>query len=222
MLIDIAIGIFAGVILKAWWLCILAAPVLAALRVAVYLLSPNTGPYLASFGVKKNVYFYFVASTVILLVSLITYGIKHAGTKPQLTPDEENNLTNFVEALRERTQATRKLNSLLNSISGFGTISKQAGDDLVQRWQRALQFSRATRNDVLDKVHPELRDVVRNHFDKQLELSIQSFKERNPSRAAQLSLEYQKHGTAFGDWWDGHTKDMPLLARLIKEKGGLR
>ena len=108
---------------------------------------------------------------------------------------------------------TREFNDALASGTGIVTLPKNTVDQLIDRYERALQLSKATKPEVLDRVHPELNQIVRKHFEPSLQLSADALRTGSPT----ASLEAQSHENAFGDWWDEHRKDMPLLKRVMNK-----
>ena len=130
-----------------------------------------------------------------------------------LSPEDESNLENFARAYQEKRLATRQFNDALGSGTGVVTLPKNTVDQLIERYERALQLSKSTKPDVLDRVHPELNQMVREHFERSLQLSADALRTGSPT----TSVEAQRHENAFGDWWNDHRKDMPLLKRVMKK-----
>jgi hypothetical protein len=131
----------------------------------------------------------------------------------KLSSEDERNLERFARAYQEKRLATREFNDALGSGTGVVvTLPKNTVDHLIERYERALELSKATRPDVLNRVHPELNQIVRDHFEPSLQLSADAFRTGDPA----TSLEAQRHANAFGDWWDAHRKDMPILKRVMK------
>lgn len=130
----------------------------------------------------------------------------------KLAPEDASNLENFARAHQEVRLVTRVFNDALGSGTGFGMLPKATVDDLIERYERALELSRRTRPEVLDHVHPELNQMVRKHFEPALQLSADALRTGTPT----TSLEAQRHANAFADWWDAHRKDMPILKRVMK------
>ncbi len=130
-----------------------------------------------------------------------------------LSPEDEHNLEDFARAYQEKRLATREFNDALGSGTGVVTLPKKTVDQLIERYERALQLSKSTKPEVLDRVHPELNQIVRGHFEPSLQLSADALRTGSPT----ISLEAQRHENAFGDWWDDHRKDMPLLKRVMKK-----
>ena len=130
-----------------------------------------------------------------------------------LSPEDESNLENFARAYQEKRLATREFNDALGSGTGVVTLPKNTVDQLIDRYERALQQSKATQPEVLDRVHPELNQIVREYFEPFLQLSADALRTGSPT----ASLEAQRHENAFGDWWDEHRKDMPLLKRVMNK-----
>jgi len=132
---------------------------------------------------------------------------------PTLPREEEENLRSFAQAVHEDRLAKRAFNEALASGSGVITIPKETVDALLQRYELALELSKRTKSEVLERVHPELGQIVRKHFEKQLELYTESLR----TDSSMASLEAQRHESAFADWWDTHRKEMPILKRVMKE-----
>lgn len=134
----------------------------------------------------------------------------------KLSPEDESNLENFARAYQEKRLAAREFNDALGSGAGVVTLPKNTVDHLTQRYERALRLSKATRPDVLNRVHPELNQIVREHFEPFLQLSVDALRTGRPT----TSLGAQRHESVFGDWWDAHRKDMPLLKQVMKNIEG--
>ena len=73
-----------------------------------------------------------------------------------LSPEDESNLENVARAYEEKRLATREFNDAIGSEAGVVTVPKNTVDQLIDRYERALQLSKATNPEVLDRVPPEL------------------------------------------------------------------
>ena len=143
---------------------------------------------------------------------LVGSNLKAVIEKPTLTPEEDENLRNFAEAIHERQLAVRVFNQAMGSGTVVVTLPKEVVDDLIQKNKWALELSKRTRSEVLSKVHPELDQMVREHFEKQLELYLESLKTGSIS----ADLKAQRHEKVFADWWDSNRNDMPIVKRAMK------
>lgn len=136
-------------------------------------------------------------------------------TRPTLTRQEEEGFRNFARSIRQDRRATLSFNQAVGPGSGVVTVPAAVVEEMTQRRQKALELSRSVGSDVLCRVHPELGRMVRDHYEKHLEFEIQALRMGDPM----ASLESQRHQNAFADWWDAHTRSMPLLVPFLKEVG---
>jgi hypothetical protein len=144
--------------------------------------------------------------------AVLAVGVIWIQSPPYLTVEEKENLRSFAQAIQENRLAIRAFNKALGSGTGVVTIPKDVADDLIQRYEKALELSRRAKGEFLARVDPELDNMVRDHFEKHLELSIESLRTGSPW----ASFEAQRHQNMFADWWDSHRKNMPMLTRVMK------
>lgn len=150
---------------------------------------------------------------VITMAALIAAFV--AMTRPTLTAEEEQSLRNFARSIREDREATRAFNRALGSGSGIVTLPEAFVEEQARRREKALELLKNVENRALDRVHPELGRMVRDHYQKYLEFSVQALRTGSPM----ASLQSQRHQNAFADWWDSHKGSMPLLVPILKEVG---
>jgi len=152
-----------------------------------------------------------VASFVFVLWSIAAWIGPGVQSSYKLSSQDESNLMNFARAFQEKRLATLEFNNALESGPVIRTLQKDTVDRLILRYERAFRLSKATKPEVFNLLHPELNSMVRGHFEPAVKLSADALRTGDPI----LSLESQRHGNAFSDWWDSHRKDLAPLKRVM-------
>jgi len=160
--------------------------------------------------------FYIIALIPCVVIAAFRLGFTG---QTSLTADEQQDLRYFMESFQEHRLATLDFNNTLDAghakgyPCGFGTIPKEVVEDLIRRNEKALQLSRKAKSEVLARVHPELASMVRDHYEKSLQLFAESLR----SGDTKADLKAQRHANEFADWWNSHKKDMPLLKKVMNQ-----
>ncbi len=71
---------------------------------------------------------------------------------------------------------------------------------------KALTAVRSVRDEILDKLHPELRRHVREEFERSQALFLEAQRRNDPA----LETEAIQLRNAFGDWWVRHGREVML------------
>ena len=72
--------------------------------------------------------------------------------------------------------------------------------------EQALSAARSVRDEVLDKIHPELRAHFREEFERSQVLFLEARRERRP----ELETRAIALRNAFGDWWVRHRHEVAI------------
>jgi hypothetical protein len=134
----------------------------------------------------------------IVLLVLVLVGCGEQGW----TEAEKKNADYILLAFQEVQQAHR----ISNAQSPFTTMSPEDLKMMTLHFQNALQYAQLVRDDVLDKVHPEIRERWRNELQEGLELRLVHLLERDN----QAGFKGGALMDSFGDWWTANKGDIKI------------
>ncbi len=123
----------------------------------------------------------------LVLLTLIVVSVASSGQK--WTQEEKKNAEYFMKSLR----LVIETHSISNK-GGPGVISYEEFFKSLSLYHRALRESNLVRDDVLDKIHPELKKNYRLYFRKGIELRINARTNRKTYDEIQ--------GSALMDLWE--------------------
>ncbi len=123
--------------------------------------------------------------------------------EPSFTETEKTNARYITLAFREAQQAVR----VSNSGPAFSLVSKEDGDRITMHYQNALKYAEIVTDDVLDKVHPEIREHWRGEMEEGMRLRLINFQEKNNPQAEIRGSELLDR---FGDWWNANKRDIKV------------
>ena len=135
--------------------------------------------------------------TFFLLALLLDLGIAKAwADSGEWTQDQRVNAQNFIDAVVAHNEAAQILNN-----GGAGSLmslmTAEEEKSLIAKLQEAYEHANAVRDDVLDKIHPDLKHYWKDKFTEGLRLELS-----NLSGKGDVVAEVK--GSAlldeFGDW----------------------
>ena len=142
----------------------------------------------------------------VLLIVVVLLGVQTltaCSDEPTFTEAEKTNARYITLAFREVQQAVR----ISNSGPAFSLVSKEDGDRITMHYQNALKYAEIVTDDVLDKVHPEIREHWRGEMEEGVRLRLINFQEKNNPQAEIRGSELLDR---FGDWWNANKRDLKV------------
>jgi hypothetical protein len=96
--------------------------------------------------------------------------------------------------------------SQIENLGEAGFDDRKEEEASLEFREKALQSARSVRDEVLDKLHPELRGHFRTEFERSQALFLEARREGRPSLENQaIALRND-----FGDWWVRHGNQVKL------------
>src|SRR5882672_11197441 len=167
--IAIAIGLYAG---SEWWIWVIVAAVAFSVG-HIALRSTHYKSFRAKLNGQGSISGYLALSllwegTKMGLNAFITLMIAPvASCGQQWTPEEKGNAQHFLNSLNLVIEAHSTSNKGVP-----GVIPRQEFERIFSSYQRALSEAKLVRDDVLEKIHPELKNNYRMYFQKGAELRV--------------------------------------------------
>jgi hypothetical protein len=114
-----------------------------------------------------------------------------------LTPEQKINAENVIKALNSRNEAARQSNRL-GPPGVAGIIDREKIQPILMNMQAAYNYASGVRDDVLDKINPDLKDHWKNEFIEGLRLRISNLEKSD------LQAEFRGSDLLdkFGAWFD--------------------
>ncbi len=140
-----------------------------------------------------------------LAIGLLLVGalaLSACSDEPSFTEDEKTNARYVTLAFREVQQAFR----ISNGGPAFSLVSKEDRDRMTMHYQNALKYAGAVTDEVLDKVHPEIRGHWRAELEEGIRLRLVNFQEGNMQAEIKGSTLLDR----FGDWWNANKPDIKV------------
>jgi hypothetical protein len=139
--------------------------------------------------------------TLFRLVLLALIVVRVSSCVQQWTQEEKENAEHFLKSLSLVIEAHANSNK-----GGPGVMSTQDFEKHISLYQRAFDEANLVRDDVLDKIHPELKNNYRMYFQKGAELRIS---------AGTSSKNYDEiQGSAlmdsWGDWFEKNRSNIKI------------
>ena len=131
--------------------------------------------------------------TIFRLVSLALIFLSVASCGQKWTQEEKENAQHFSKSLGLVIEA----HSISNK-GGPGVMSEQDFRKIFSLYQNALREANLVRDDVLDKINPELRNNYRMYFQKGVELRLSGWTHRKAYNEIQGSALMD----SWGDWFE--------------------
>ncbi len=122
--------------------------------------------------------------------------------EPSFTEDEKTNAQYVALAFGEVQQAFR----ISNSGPAFSQVSKEDRDRMTVHYQNALKYAETVTDEVLDKVHPEIREHWRGEMEEGIRLRLINFQEGN----VKAEIRGSEFLDRFGDWWNANKPDIKV------------
>lgn len=117
----------------------------------------------------------------------------------------------FKRSIRLRNEAVNALDPPLAGTKSW-VIPKETMDATRTKFREALSEANSVSDDLLDKIHPDLRTHYREEFTKAIELQLHGLSE-------DMSDDYQKGSLLslkFGEWYEKHQSDLRNAEKLFR------
>jgi len=122
--------------------------------------------------------------------------------EPTFTEAEKTNAQYVTLAFREVQQAIR----ISNSGPAFSLVSAEDSNRMATHYEKALKYAGTVTDEVLDKVHPEIREHWRGEMEEGIRLRLVNFQEGN----VQAEIRGSELLDRFGDWWNANKPDIKV------------
>ncbi len=136
----------------------------------------------------------------LLVIGVLVLGAYSA--EPSWTDAEKANARYVVLTFREVQEANRVSNSEL----GYFTASTEEWGQITMHFQNAFRYAEAVNDEVLDKVHPEIREHWRNEMEEGIRLRLINFQEGS----FQAEIRGSELLDRFGDWWNANKRNIKV------------
>ncbi len=134
------------------------------------------------------------------IVGVLILLLAACSDEPTWSEQEKTNARYITLAFGESQQAIR----ISNSQPAVSAISKEDREGMTMHYQTARQYAETVTDEVLDKVHSEMRAHWRNEFQEGIRLRLINLQHGD--------LEAEIKGSAlldrFGDWWNANKNDL--------------
>ena len=140
-----------------------------------------------------------------LVAGLLVIGVLAVAAcseEPRFTDSEKTNARYVALAFREAQQAV----AISNSKPAFSMVSAEDRERMIAHYQNALKFAETVTDEVLNKVHPEIRGHWRAEMEEGIRLRLINFRKGN----AQAEIRGSDLLDRFGDWWNANKPDIKV------------
>ena len=123
------------------------------------------------------------------------------GPESDWTAEQAGNADYLFTALHADARAAE-----IENLGEAGFDDGKEEEASLEHREAALRAARSVRDEILDKLHPELRSHFRNSFQRSQALFLEARREGDAdleTRAIQLR-------NAWGDWWLRHGRELAL------------
>jgi hypothetical protein len=121
------------------------------------------------------------------------------------TQEQRINAENVIKALNSRNEAARQSNRL-GPPGVAGIIDREKIQPILTNMRAAYDYATAVRDDVLDKINPDLKDHWKNEFIEGLRLRISNLEKADAEAEFRGSVLLDK----FGDWLDKNRRQIRI------------
>jgi hypothetical protein len=131
-------------------------------------------------------------NTLLVIVVLLVGG---CGESSAFTQDEKKNIRHFELSLEHGEKATKETNRADINIKSI----EERGSHILailKHKKNALSEAKLVRDELLDKLNPELRVNFRDKYQRSLELFLEAFESGDSSKSIKSSLLHD----AWVDW----------------------
>jgi hypothetical protein len=118
--------------------------------------------------------------------------------------EEIKNAQYLLQALNMRSEATKIINQ--DHVDYIITDSEET--TLTHYLHFSLELATKTQDDILDKIHPELKDHFRNEFQKGMELQLSCLE--NETNDVSTAIKASLLQNQWVDWYNSHKKKMRI------------
>ena len=136
----------------------------------------------------------------LLLIGALT--LAACSDEPSFTETEKTNARHVTLAFKEVQQAFR----ISNSKPAFSVVSAEERGRMIVHYQNALKYAETVTDEVLDKVHPEIRGHWRGEMEEGIQLRLVNFQEGD----VQAEIRGSELLDRFGDWWNANKPDIKI------------
>lgn len=139
---------------------------------------------------------------LIVVLVLVAQTLAACSDEPSFTEAEKTNARYVVLAFKEVQQAVR----ISNSKPGFSIISTEDWGQMTMHYQNALKYAETVTDEVLNKIHPEIRAHWRGEMEEGIRLRLINYQEDN----TQAEIKGSELLDRFGDWWNANKPDIKI------------
>jgi hypothetical protein len=136
----------------------------------------------------------------LLVVWVLVLGVY--SEEPSWTDAEKANARYVVLAFKEMQQANR----VSNSEPGSSIVSTEDWGQITMHFQNAFKYAETVNDEVLDKVHPEIREHWRSEMEEGIRLRLINFQEGD----LQAEIRGSELLDRFGGWWNANKRDIKV------------
>jgi hypothetical protein len=139
------------------------------------------------------------------LIALVLFFLTSCSDDGGWTQEQRLNAQNVLVALNEKIEATR----LSNDLSPPGVpavVSRRNYEPIFGKMRAAHAHATVVQDDVLDKIHPELRRHWREEFIEGLRLRISNWEKADMRAEIEGSALLDK----FGDWYTKNNNNIRI------------
>tara|TARA_Y100001934_G_C11805913_1_gene519285 strand:- start:69 stop:515 length:447 start_codon:yes stop_codon:yes gene_type:complete len=139
------------------------------------------------------------ALTVIALPLIYGCGAKQANW----TDDEKANIQHFTNALEQRANATKIINSPTpeSSVDRANQLTR-----IMELKKRSIEEAKLVDDILLDRIHPELRMNFRGKFQKSLQLFLDAAESSDNKKSIESSLLHDE----WVDWINANNESIKI------------
>jgi len=94
---------------------------------------------------------------------------------------------------------------------GSGIGSRDDLLPVIASFREALDYARSVDDDVLDKIHPEIKTRWRSELERGIELRLRNLE--SPTGDINAEFEGSSLLDRFGDWWDANKGEIRIPKR---------
>jgi hypothetical protein len=138
-----------------------------------------------------------IVFNMLILTSLLVV----CGTKSSWSQAEKQNAQHFINTLNTALEAIR-----ISNQGGPGLMSEVDRRRILNYYKEALKEAKLVQNNVLIKIHPELKNHFRNELQRGIELRIVNFEQGDVS----AELEGSRLMDAWADWYIENQNEMRI------------
>ena len=151
---------------------------------------------------KMRVAFFLSSILIVMVVAFFGCSTK-SGVSPQYTNDQNN----FKKAIILLNEARDLSNPLGSEKQSTFTLSKEVEDKIYSKTEEGIGSGKQVRDEYLEYLHPELRDMFKNKLIRGTEIWYEGIKDNRSGKiweGTQKQLQGNELVVEWIRWWDKH------------------